>query len=186
MDSRYQALDSSLCQWNLDSGVQLLVGHPKFLELYPEFQCSGFRIAQWKISLDSTRKNFLYSRIWIPLHGANMHLNPNAQLNVGNGCILVSRTLGPASSTMIRKAQESRMFCTNPSTGYPGKFCVLVIVQVEAEMTFVSHFLVTFGFWPGFALGLLVTVWNNKVPLKWCISTRSHQVFVPETVYLCI
>lgn len=28
------------------------------------------------------------------------------------------------------------MFCTNPSTGYPGKFCVLVVVQVEAEMTF--------------------------------------------------
>ena len=46
MDSRFQWLDSNLCQWKLDSG---------FLELYSGFQNPGFRIPQ---------ANF--PRFWIP------------------------------------------------------------------------------------------------------------------------
>ena len=40
VDSGFQALDSSLCQWNLDSG---------FPELYSGFQNPGFRIPQAKV-----------------------------------------------------------------------------------------------------------------------------------------
>ena len=41
VDSRFQLLDSNLCQWKLDSG---------FLELYSRFQNPRFRIPQPKIS----------------------------------------------------------------------------------------------------------------------------------------
>ena len=44
VDSGFQGVDSGLCQWNLDSGFQLLLGSA-FLELYSRFQRPnlGFR-----------------------------------------------------------------------------------------------------------------------------------------------
>ena len=53
----------------------LSVNQSGFLELYSRFQRPGFRIAQANFPgfwiLDSTRKNFLDSRIRIPLYEAN-------------------------------------------------------------------------------------------------------------------
>ena len=59
MDSGGQVLDSSLCQWNLDSGFQSLVDSG-FLELFSRFQSPGFRIPRVKFSRipDSKSKNF--------------------------------------------------------------------------------------------------------------------------------
>ena len=56
LESGFQDLDSSLCQWNLDSGFQSLVG---FRTPWPVF-----RIPKPRIS---------HSRIRIPLHGATPH-----------------------------------------------------------------------------------------------------------------
>ena len=42
-DSGFQALDSSLCQWNLDSGFQSFVGFG-FLEVFSGFQSPGFQV----------------------------------------------------------------------------------------------------------------------------------------------
>ena len=39
-----------LCQWNLDSGFQSLLGLREFFELYSGFQSPGFRIPQAKVS----------------------------------------------------------------------------------------------------------------------------------------
>ena len=64
VDSGFQDLDSSLCQWNLDSGFQSLVG---FRTPWPVS-----RIPKPRIS-DSTNKNLPDSRIRIPLHGATPH-----------------------------------------------------------------------------------------------------------------
>ena len=49
MDSGGQVLDSSLCQWNLDSGFQSLVDSG-ILELFSRFQSQGFRILRVKFS----------------------------------------------------------------------------------------------------------------------------------------
>ena len=59
MDSGGQVLDSSLCQWNLDSGFQSLVDSG-ILELFSRFQSQGFRILRVKFSRipDSKSKNF--------------------------------------------------------------------------------------------------------------------------------
>ena len=59
MDSGGQVLDSSLCQWNLDSGFQSLVDSG-ILELFSRFQSPGFRILRVKFSRipDSKSKNF--------------------------------------------------------------------------------------------------------------------------------
>ena len=59
MDSGGQVLDSSLCQWNLDSGFQSLVDSG-ILELFSRFQSQGFRILRVKSSRipDSKSKNF--------------------------------------------------------------------------------------------------------------------------------
>ena len=54
VDSRFQLLDSNLCQWKYDSGSQNL-RNSRFLELYSRFQNPGFRIPQ---------ANF--PRFWIP------------------------------------------------------------------------------------------------------------------------
>ena len=62
-DSRFQLLDSSLIQWNLDSGFQSLVGF--------QIHWDAFWIPKHRI-LDSTSENFPDSRIWIPLHGVNL------------------------------------------------------------------------------------------------------------------
>ena len=43
MDSGFQVLDSSLSEWNLDSGFQSLVGFQILCELYSGFQSQGFR-----------------------------------------------------------------------------------------------------------------------------------------------
>ena len=68
VDSRFQELDSSLCQWNLDSGFQSLMC-PGLLELYSGFQSPGFRIpiAKFPWIMDSTCQNFAHSGIRIPL-----------------------------------------------------------------------------------------------------------------------
>ena len=52
-----------LCQWNLDSGFQSLVGF--------RIPSAVFRIPQPRTS-NSTLKNFLDSRIQIPFHGGIM------------------------------------------------------------------------------------------------------------------
>ena len=52
VDSGLQVIDSSLCQWNLDSGFQLLVGF-RFFKLCSGFQSPGFQISPAKFSLDS-------------------------------------------------------------------------------------------------------------------------------------
>ena len=59
VDSGGQVLDSSLCQWNLDSGFQSLVDSG-ILELFSRFQSPGFRILRVKFSRipDSKSKNF--------------------------------------------------------------------------------------------------------------------------------
>ena len=59
VDSGGQVLDSSLCQWNLDSGFQSLVDSG-FLELFSRFQSPEFRILRVKFSRipDSKSKNF--------------------------------------------------------------------------------------------------------------------------------
>ena len=54
LDSGFQILDSSLCQWNLDSGFQSLVGF--------QIPWAVFRIPKSRIP-DSTRKNFPGFRI---------------------------------------------------------------------------------------------------------------------------
>ena len=64
LESGFQDMDSSLCQWNLDSGFQSLVGF--------RTPWAVFRIPKPRIS-DSTNKNLLDSRIRIPLHGATPH-----------------------------------------------------------------------------------------------------------------
>ena len=71
VDSRFQVLDSSLCQCNLDSGFQFLVGY-RFLELYFGIQSLGFRIPQERFSCipDFIRRHFLDYRTRIPLHVA--------------------------------------------------------------------------------------------------------------------
>ena len=46
-DSGFEVLDSSVCQWNLDSGFQVRF---RILELYSGFGSPGFRIPQAKIS----------------------------------------------------------------------------------------------------------------------------------------
>ena len=55
VDSGFQVLDSSLCQWNLDSGFQSLVGF--------RIPWAGFRIPKPR-NPDSTSKNFAHSLIW--------------------------------------------------------------------------------------------------------------------------
>ena len=70
VDSGFQVLDSSLWQWSLDSGFQLLVNFG-FLELYSKFQNPGFLILQAKFSrIPDTTSNFLECGVRIPLHGA--------------------------------------------------------------------------------------------------------------------
>ena len=61
-DFGFQVLDSSICQLNLDSGFQSLVG---FRILWAVLQIPKHRIS------DSTSKNFSDSGIRIPLHGAD-------------------------------------------------------------------------------------------------------------------
>ena len=46
MDSGFKVLDSSLSEWNLDSGFQSLVGFQILCELYSGFQSQGFRNSQ--------------------------------------------------------------------------------------------------------------------------------------------
>ena len=46
MDSGFQVMDSSLSEWNLDSGFQSLVGFQILCELYSGFQSQGFRNPQ--------------------------------------------------------------------------------------------------------------------------------------------
>ena len=78
LESGFQVLDSSLCQWNLDSGFQSLEGFrtPR----------AAFRIPKPRIpysastifpdsSFRSTSKNFRESRIRIPLHRAPIALS---------------------------------------------------------------------------------------------------------------
>ena len=60
--SRFKVLDSSLRQWNLDYGVQSLV---RFRISWAVFWIPKTRIP------DCASKNFLDSRIQIPLHAAN-------------------------------------------------------------------------------------------------------------------
>ena len=71
-DSRFQLLDSSLIQWNLDSGFQSLVVF--------QIHWDVFWIPKHRI-LDSTSKNFPDSRIWIPLHGVNLPWRERHQRN---------------------------------------------------------------------------------------------------------
>ena len=71
-DSRFQLLDSSLIQWNLDSGFQSLVGF--------QIHWDAFWIPKHRI-LDSTSENFPDSRIWIPLHGVNLPWRERHQRN---------------------------------------------------------------------------------------------------------
>ena len=67
VDSGFQVLDSSLFQWNLDSGSNRW-WYSGFLELYSE----------------STRKNFPDYRIRIPLHGAIWSSNCSLQVKLWN------------------------------------------------------------------------------------------------------
>ena len=60
-DSGFQVLDSPICQWNLDSGFQSLVGF--------RIPRAVFRIPKPRIP-DSISKIFRGSGIWISLHGA--------------------------------------------------------------------------------------------------------------------
>ena len=71
LESGFQVLDSNLCQWNLESGFQLLVGF--------RTPWAAFRIPKPRIpysastifpdsSFRSTSKNFRESKIRIPLH----------------------------------------------------------------------------------------------------------------------
>lgn len=73
LESGFQVLDSNLCQWNLESGFQLLVGF--------RTPWAAFRIPKPRIpysastifpdsSFRSTSKHFRESRIRIPLHKA--------------------------------------------------------------------------------------------------------------------
>ena len=61
VDSGFLVLDSSLCQWNLESGFQSFWDF-RFLELFSGFQSSGFR--------RSTNMNFLDFGIRIPLQAS--------------------------------------------------------------------------------------------------------------------
>ena len=71
VDSGFQVMDFSLCQWNLDCGFQSLVGF--------RIPCTVFRILKPRIP-DSTCKILpdfgfhkqKFSGIRNPLHGANM------------------------------------------------------------------------------------------------------------------
>ena len=71
VDSGFQVMDFSLCQWNLDCGFQSLVGF--------QIPCTVFRILKPRIP-ESTCKIFpdfgfhkqKFSGIRNPLHGANM------------------------------------------------------------------------------------------------------------------
>ena len=49
MVSGFQALDSSLCQWNLDSGSSSRWWDSGFPELYSGLQNPGFRLPQAKV-----------------------------------------------------------------------------------------------------------------------------------------
>ena len=60
LDSRFQVLDSRLCQWNLDSGFQWLVGF--------RIPWAVFRILNPRTP-HSTSQTFLPSRIRIPFPG---------------------------------------------------------------------------------------------------------------------
>ena len=60
-DSGFHVLDSPICQWNLDSGFQSLVGF--------RIPWAVFRIPKPRIP-DSISKIFRGSGIWISLHGA--------------------------------------------------------------------------------------------------------------------
>ena len=68
VDSEFQELDFSLCQWKLDSGFPSLVG---FRILWAVFWVPKPRIP------DSTSKNFTDSGIRIPLHGARHYCRCN-------------------------------------------------------------------------------------------------------------
>ena len=60
-DLGFQVLDSSLCQWNLDTGFQSLVGFRNSLIPKPRIP-------------NSTSKNFTDSCFLIPLHGVKRFL----------------------------------------------------------------------------------------------------------------
>ena len=66
MDFGLRVVDSSLCQYNLDSGLQSSVGSRISRAVFriPQAMFSAFRIP------DSRRNNFPDSRIRICLHGA--------------------------------------------------------------------------------------------------------------------
>ena len=70
VDSRFQLLDSNLCQWKLDSGSQNL-RDSGFLELYSGFQNPGFRIPQANFRRFWIPQAKISRRIRIPLHEVN-------------------------------------------------------------------------------------------------------------------
>ena len=87
VDSEFQLLDSSRCQWNLDSGFQSLVGF--------QIPWTVFRIPKARI-LDSTSKNFPHSGIGIPLHGAivtSVKLDETSGIVLANICKVYATTI---------------------------------------------------------------------------------------------
>ena len=50
VDFGFHALDSSRCQWNFDSSIQIVRGIPDSLSRIPAFQSPGFQIPQANIS----------------------------------------------------------------------------------------------------------------------------------------
>ena len=83
-DSRFQVIYSSLCQWNFDSGFQLLVG---FRILWVVSRIPGSRI------YCSTSKNFPVCGIRTLLHEAKS--SPHKKDNTGQP--------GPTSRTLLMK-----------------------------------------------------------------------------------
>ena len=50
LDSGFHAMDSSHCQWNLDSSIQIVRGIPDSLSRIPDSKAPGFQIPQANIS----------------------------------------------------------------------------------------------------------------------------------------
>ena len=66
LDSGFHAMDSSHCQWNLDSSIQIVRGIPDSLSCIPDSKAQGFRFH---------RPTFhALRRIRIPLHGVSWGL----------------------------------------------------------------------------------------------------------------
>ena len=88
VDSGSQVIDSSLCQWNLDSGFQLLVGF-RFLKLCSGFQSPGFQISQAKFSQDSGFYEQKFPRFWNPdsLTRENPRIEPTTARSATNPTI---------------------------------------------------------------------------------------------------